>query len=536
MSGVAPAAYVRRRAPGTPTTGAALRAAACATALACIAVVAPRASDGTTIRLGAGGNLQAALDAARPGDTILLARDAEFVGNFILPVKEGQAWITIRSDVSADAVAPAGHRIGPEHAPQLAAIRSPNSKAAIRAAAAAHHWRLELLEFPPAASPAATLVELGDGGAAQRTLDSVPHDFVIDRCYLYGDPAKGQKRGLGLHSGRTTITGAYFADFKLPGQDTQAIAGWNGTGPYHVENNYIEGAGENFLLGGSDPSIPDLVPSDLTFRRNHVAHPASWKDENWAVKNLFELKSARRALVEGNLFERNWVDAQPGYAILFTPRTTTRAPWVVVEDVTFRYNVIRDVAGGVNVLGRDKVPSGVTRRLRIAHNLFYRVDHHVWGGAGHFLLAGEGAEDLIVEHNTVVQTGNVISAWGLPMRGFVFRDNIAYHNRYGVHGADAATGRDSIDTFFPRAIFSNNVLAGGRAALYPSGNFFPSERELEEAFVDFHGGDLRIRPGSPFATAASDGGTLGADLDAIRRAVGADWREQDAARAPRGIP
>lgn len=36
-----------------------------------------------------GGDLQAPLNAAQPGDTILLEAGAEFVGNFVLPVKSG---------------------------------------------------------------------------------------------------------------------------------------------------------------------------------------------------------------------------------------------------------------------------------------------------------------------------------------------------------------------------------------------------------------------------------------------------------------
>ena len=46
-----------------------------------------------------------------------------------------------------------------------------------------------------------------------------------------------------------------------------------------------------------------------------------------------------RLLEDGNVFERNWTDAQNGFAILMTVRNQDGgAPWSVVEDVTFSRN------------------------------------------------------------------------------------------------------------------------------------------------------------------------------------------------------
>src|SRR6059036_109165 len=53
-----------------------------------------------------GGDLQAALDQAQPGDTIRLAAGATYTGPFTLPVKPGAGYITVRTDAS-DAVLPA---------------------------------------------------------------------------------------------------------------------------------------------------------------------------------------------------------------------------------------------------------------------------------------------------------------------------------------------------------------------------------------------------------------------------------------------
>src|SRR5262249_39206743 len=148
---------------------------------------------------------------------------------------------------------------------------------------------------------------------------------------------------------------------KERGADAQAIAGWNGDGPFLIVNNHIEGSGENLLFGGADPSIPMLVPADIEIRRNHIVKPLRWKQGEpgfqgtpWSVKNLLELKNARRVLIEGNLLENNWQESQNGFAILFTVRNQDgRATWSVVEDVTFAGNVVRHAANGINMHGRD---------------------------------------------------------------------------------------------------------------------------------------------------------------------------------------
>ena len=96
------------------------------------------------------------------------------------------------------------------------------------------------------------------------------------------------------------------------------------------------------------------------------------------MKNIFELKNARRVLIEGNLFEYNWAQAQTGFAILFTVRNQNgSAPWTVVEDVTFRNNIVRHSASGVSILGRDdNYPSGQTKRILIQNNLLLDIVNH----------------------------------------------------------------------------------------------------------------------------------------------------------------
>src|ERR687890_240728 len=67
------------------------------------------------IVVAAGGNLQAALNQAQPGQVVQVQAGATFDGNFILPVKTGTGYITVRTS-TPDAQLPAANtRIGPTH-------------------------------------------------------------------------------------------------------------------------------------------------------------------------------------------------------------------------------------------------------------------------------------------------------------------------------------------------------------------------------------------------------------------------------------
>ena len=121
------------------------------------------------------------------------------------------------------------------------------------------------------------LYDLVSLGSPDGTAAGLPHDIIFDRCYLHGDPVKGTRRGIALNSGAAAVIDSHLSDFKEVGADSQAICGWTGPGPFKIANNYLEAAGENVMFGGADPSIKDLVPSDIEIARNHFAKPLTWK-------------------------------------------------------------------------------------------------------------------------------------------------------------------------------------------------------------------------------------------------------------------
>lgn len=253
-----------------------------------LAVSVPTAS-AATLRVCATGCaytvLQPAIDAAVPGDTILLRAGETFVGPFILRAKPAStSWITIRSDASDSLLPASGVRLVPSGKPGANTSRSLlprlvgqggalKTTPVIRTAAGAHHYRLQFLEVDGAANMGfETLITLGGDGTA-----APAHDLVIDRVYAHGDFYRGMKRGITLNGERTDILNSYISDIKAVNADSQAIAGYNGKGPFRIINNYLEGAGENVLFGGSDPAVTDLVPSDIEVRGNHMFKPLAWR-------------------------------------------------------------------------------------------------------------------------------------------------------------------------------------------------------------------------------------------------------------------
>jgi hypothetical protein len=497
-----------------PTGGVNLRSLSLATS----STVLPPSSGGQTLVVDAGGDLQAALDVAQPGDTILLQAGATFTGNFVLPAKSGDAFITLRSSAADSTLPPSGVRMTPAYAGQLPKLRSPNTAPAIATAPGAHHYRLQFLEFRGNGLGAGNILELGDGSARQNSLAVVPHNLIVDRVYLHGDPVKGQIRGIALNSASTKILNSYISDIKLVNADTQAIAGWNGPGPYEITNNYLEGAGENILFGGGDPRIPNLVPSDITIRRNHIAKPLAWRTENWTVKNLIELKNAQRVVIEGNVIENIWASGQAGYAIMLTSvNQEGTAPWSVVQQVTIANNIIRNAAAGINVSRVGGMNAIEVNRVTVRNNLFDNISKATYGGSGWFMLV-MGGSDIVVDHNTIINDGtSALFADSYQSSRFVFTNNLLIDRMWAIMGANASPGNGTITKFFPYSQFFGGIYVGSRPADYPTGNFYPPTIG-DVGFVDFSGRNYRLGPNSIYRGGGTDGKDPGADFDALAAA------------------
>ncbi len=475
-------------------------------------------------RVPAQASLQDALNRAKPGDTIVLEAGRTYTGPFVLRRHaDGDAWITIRGDRAADPAGRrrAGRRVGPADAGQMPKLIAA-SGAVLAAEAGAHHYRLEGLEVAPA--PNAFLDTLIDLGSDASDAADTPRDFVLERLYVHGDAARGSRRGLALNSASTTVSDSYFSDFKERGNDSQAICGWNGPGPFTITNNYLEAAGENLMFGGGDPRIANLVPSDIAITDNLLSKPLGWRApvdaQTWTIKNILELKNARRVVIERNILEHTWTAAQVGFAVLFTPRNQDgAAPWSVVEDVTFRNNVVRQVSGGIHLLGRDDIhQSRQLQRVRIANNLFEEVTAE-WG-TGRLFQIIDGTADVTIDHNTATNVETAVFAGEtVPNSGFVFTNNLIVRRQFGVIGSGTSAGTETLARYFPNAVVRGNALVGD-SAVYPPGNFFPASAAAV-GFVDPARGNFGLAASSPLHAKSTDGHDVGVDITELSLADGA---------------
>ena len=481
---------------------------------------APLVQNGQVIDVAAGGSLQQALNAVLPGGTIRLAAGATYVGAFTLPAKNGSEFITITTANAA--LPPAGTRIDPSDKPRLATIRSSSTISAITTATGASYYRFVGVAFEANQNGAGDVITLG---ASATSVAQLPHHIELDRVLIQGDPVLGQKRGVSVNAANVTIANSHISGIKAVGQDSQAICGWNTPGPIVIRNNFLEAAGENIMFGGAGVSIAGIVPSDIVVEDNLLTKDRSWRGSSWTVKNLFELKHARRVLVRRNVMVNNWAGAQPGFAIVFTPRNSggQSTSWVV-EDVEFSGNIVAHSSSGFNLLGHDDLaPSGQLARVLIKNNLLYDIGM-TWGGTGTFAQIGGEPRDLTIDHNTVLHEGNIITFYsgtytnssgarvtGGPVAGLVFTNNLIKHNAYGIFGSGQAYGNGSLTYYAPTATVLGNVIASDAsvASRYPAGNQFPSVASFLGSFVNAGAYDYRLRPTSPYLVAGTDGQDLG---------------------------
>src|SRR5437867_3812750 len=275
---------------------------------------------------------------------------------------------------------------------------------------------------PPRAGRAGSTSSLPPSAAcpprapASPPLSPLPTNLIIDRCYIHGTPTGNIRNGVIINSASTAIIDSFIADIHEVNNEAHGILGQNGPGPFKIVNNEIQAAGEN-LMFTQQPTITNLVPSDIEIRGNHLFKPLSWLPGNpafagfyWAVKNDFELKNAARVLVDGNVFENNWVGVfqpQDGYCIMLSVAAGgPNTPWVVVKDVTFTHNIVQHCAGGLLLRENDpNYPTQTMQRVLIQNNLFADLGAYanLWT-TGLFIQVDDGGVDSTIDHNTVFNT------------------------------------------------------------------------------------------------------------------------------------
>src|SRR5450759_467679 len=280
----------------------------------------------------------------------------------------------------------------------------------------------------------------------------------------------------------------------------------------------------------------------------------------FTVKNLFELKTGIRVLLDSNLLENVWGGfGQFGDAILLTPKNPGSPPTCnvcSVTDVTIRYNKLSHVGSGIEIA--DIVTAGASGGMGVAgerysiHDLVIDdINKTTYNGFGVAIEELQNTWTGTAPHVLNTVTINHITAFadlnggGLteigntqyttnPMYGFVFTNNIVSAGQYPVWSTGGASNCAYNLQTSPLAIFNacfttytftNNALiatgAGYPSSVWPSGNIFPAIPAAVD-FVNYNGGnggDYTLQSSSPYKNAGTDGKDLGADIVGLNAAL-----------------
>jgi hypothetical protein len=477
---------------------------------------------GRQIRVPAGGDLQRALDEAQPGDEVLLAQGATYVGNFRLRPKSGFGWITVRPDIGN--LPPECTRMTPDLARslQLPRLAGYNSSPVIEATASAAGWRVMGVEVTtqPPLWVNYTLVAFGVGTSDQNSLDLVPRRLILDRSWVHGSADVDVRRGIALHCAECGVVDSWIEDI-MSASDAAAVWGWNGPGPMAIVNNYLEATGENIMFGGADAQIVGLNPSDIEIRRNHIRKDMAWRGGPYLIKTLMEFKSAVRVLVEGNVMENSWVHAQNGFAaVWWATDQSGSAPWSTTCDVTFRYNRVDNVSGGILMAAQgDRMINPAMTRVTIQQNVFTNVGGPSVGANGRlFWLAGP-LTNVVIEHNTAFSPVSSVFFDGTTpsVPGLAVHNNILGDGDYNVFSS-RGQGIAAIEAFAgTSAAMQGNVFVKPFWVNYGTANY--TTETVGNVGFGAWPQDVRLSSGSPYRGKATDGRDPGVDADALARAT-----------------
>jgi len=396
---------------------------------------------GTTWAAHTAAQLSSALSSAVPGDIIVLDAGATYTGNFQLPAKVNPSgkWIYIES--SAIASLPAGTRVSPANASNMAKIVTTTVAPVLQTNGGSNHWRLAGLEITSASTQGCRPTHTPPINCYTYSLvgpysssTPLPDSVTVDRCYIHGSSSIDLQRAILANISNFAVIDSYISDVHMYGTDTQAVAAWASPGPFKLVNNELDAAGENVMFGGAGGWNNPYVPSDIEMRNNHLYKPLSWvplslgSGATMVVKNGFEMKSAQRVLFDSNTIENVWKAGQAGAAIVPTIRTGQSGDIAVVNDLTITNNVFKNVAEGIDGTATDDLcnngypnchNAGRQDRWVIVNNLVIFYDPTIQGGGRNMGFGfGNGPDhtvspvvyrpmrDILLQHNTTIASAS----------------------------------------------------------------------------------------------------------------------------------
>jgi hypothetical protein len=187
--------------------------------------------------------------------------------------------------------------------------------------------------------------------------------------------------------------------------------------------------------------------------------------------------------VEDNVFENNWADGQSGFALVMkSVNQSGGCNWCVAQDLTFRWNVLKNSPGGFNIAAQQNESGGTSIPLNglvIEQFLFDSVGQSSQTGSRFLFQLLQNLDSVSITHTTgLIQAGSITSLAGGVMSHFRMSQNLWANGQYGIKGDSKAPGTGTISYYMPTGIFSDNVIIGAPANDYPAGNLYPASLSL----------------------------------------------------------
>jgi uncharacterized protein YjdB len=491
--------------------------------------VANTPSAGKVWHVPADANLQAVIDSAAPGDRIALAAGARYVGNFVVSPKSGGiagGWLTITTE-GCSTLPPEGVRVTVAAASCYAKLVSNFVLPSLATAGPVTKLRVIGVEFTPDPSQSVSqaIVQLGSSGSDQNTLALTPTDIILDRVYVHGNAAVDDRKCVTLNVARGAVIDSRIEQCHSA-FDSQAITLTNGPGPFKIVNNYLDAAAENIAIGGAPVWIP-AIPSDFEIRHNYF-----YKDPAnhgvWQTKNIIEFKVGARVLIDGNVLENSWVDAQAGYAFVLWD-ANAGCGTCEAKDFTITNNLIRNVAGGWSLVSRYDATSGAgLRNVTIRNNVIIGLNQST--GNGRVFSLNDTIPNVVIEHNTGIGTpdgGVVVGASnGSPVPYHqVIRNNLlggSYFSGFGMGSKAWSLFADAT------SINTNNVYEKASDWFNTiAGNWYPQTDDAlglaggatAATSVTATPDQMALAASSAYKGKGTDGRDLGFDLASLLAAI-----------------
>jgi hypothetical protein len=473
-------------------------------------------------------SFQNAIKAATCGDTIVLVAGSTYSGNFTIPSTSCSGWIEVQSSALGSLPSP-GNRVGPSNATNMPVISTPNVSPAIAFLPGSNHWRFMGVEITTSYSNSNYtlywLVGMGfqsDNSTAVTVQSQLPNQIIFDRCYIYGSTVTPIQHGLNANTQAFALVDSYCDEIVDNGADSQCVTAYNGSGPFLIQNNFLQALGENILWGGADPAIASLVPSDITIIGNVFQKNVAWQGVFTGAKNLLELKNAQRVLVDGNVFQYDWVAAQPYAVLIRAVNQSGGCMWCIVQDVTFTHNLVQHVPGAIQIAYSESVgnTTNATQRVLLQNNLILDSNSATWGEGNLFAAntaTSPQAHDWIIDHNTGFSDHDFLNMGDSgTVQNFQLTNNIGAYGAYGIIGSGYASGSASLNAYAPSAVYNDILLQttnGSNPGGYPPGTSFNTLATT--GFTSVAGtspnltGNFQLLNTSPFYRAGTDGKDVG---------------------------